>query len=127
MKISRWIFLIAGVFCLAQSAPITYSLISSGPSVFPDQGMLKGFMVISLILFLLWSVVFFLISYEPSRYRLMMIPSIAAMITSAFLPLWFYFYGAELWGRLRPFSFIIALLFGIAFLLEVRQARQNAA
>ena len=127
MKISRWIYFFGGVFCLAQSAPILYSLISSGSSVLPDQPMLRDFMVFSLILFLLWAGLFFLISYKPSQYRSFMIPSIAAITTLNFLPLWLYFYGAGPWRLLRPVSYILALLFAACYLLELRQANQSAA
>lgn len=112
---------------MAQSAPILYSLILSGFSVLPDHRMLRDFIIVSLILFLLWAGLFFLISYKPSHYRAFMIPSIVAIITSSFLPLWLYFYGAGPWSLLRPISYILALLFAACYLLEVRQANKSAA
>lgn len=127
MKISRWIYLFGGVYCVGQSAPILYSLISSGSSVLPDQLMLRDFIVFSLILFLLWAGLLLLISYKPSKYRSFMIPSIAAIITSTFLPLWLYFYGVRPWKLLRPISYILALLFTTCYLLELQQANRSAA
>jgi hypothetical protein len=127
MRITRWIFLIAGILGLVQASPIIYALISSGGSVLPDESILSGYILVSILQYLAWQLVYLLISNAPTRHRLMMIPAIAAALTESFLPTWIYFYGAKLWFLIRALNCVISISFAVSFWLTGRESNLSAA
>ena len=75
MSFARWVFRIAGIYGVAVIAPMYFLEERFGrymPPPLNHPEFFYGFAGVALA----WQVAFLVISFEPARYRLMMIPAI---------------------------------------------------
>lgn len=75
MKFARWVFLLAGIYGILVTAPLFFMEESIGlkfPPAITHPELFYGFACVTLA----WQFAFLLISRDPVRYRLMMLPAI---------------------------------------------------
>ncbi|MGA9533209.1 MAG: hypothetical protein WBR18_10880 [Anaerolineales bacterium] len=114
MKIARWAFLGAGVFGLILAAPVSYSLFASPEEVLPSGSAVLLFSTL-LFQYLCWQLLYILISRDPAKHRIMMIPAFLALIANSFYSLWWYGSGFPLGSLILVVQVIIACTFIAAF------------
>ncbi len=122
MKFAKWVFRIAGIYGVAVITPLWFT--ESSPQIVPLPPLTHpefyyGFTAVTLA----WQVAFLVISLDPVRYRLLMIPAILEK---------FLFVGAlvmlHLQGRF-PQQFLLGgtldLVLGILFVIAFVRTSKN--
>ena len=83
MKLAKWIFLIAGVFGLLSTIPLAFAEKMMGVK---QPEYYYGFVFLDIC----WQILYLLLSSNPVRYRLMMIPSFLAKGSGTVALTWLY-------------------------------------
>jgi hypothetical protein len=116
MKFARWVFLIAGVFGLLVTVPLAFA-----EKVFEvkQPEFYYGFVFLDIC----WQVLYLLLSSNPTRYRLMMIPTFLAKASGTVALTWLFLQGriSGQWTAVAIVDGIFAILFLIAFWLSGRE------
>lgn len=113
MKFARYVFLIAGIYGVLVIAPQYFLEAKTGidfPPAITHPEHYYGFIGVALA----WQVLFLILSKDPVRYRLMMIPSVLEKFTFAVAVIALY-----LQHRVSPILLgfaIIDLIFGALFI-----------
>jgi hypothetical protein len=114
MKFARYVFLIAGIYGILVLAPQYFMEARTGidfPPAITHPEHYYGFIGVALA----WQVLFLILSKDPVRYRLMMIPSVLEKFSFGIAIIALY-----LQHRVSPFLLgfaIIDLIFGALFIL----------
>lgn len=128
MTFSRWVFRVAGLYGVLVLTPFYFMEEQIGrddPPAITHPEFFYGFVGLALA----WQVAFLIISLDPARYRLLMLPAVlekAAFAVSA--PVLFAF--GRVSGLVVAFSVVdglLGLLFVIAFCVTPATARETAS
>jgi hypothetical protein len=116
MKFARYVFLIAGIYGLIVLAPLYFLEARIGqdnPPAITHPEYFYGFVGVGLA----WQLLFLVISRDPMRYRLAMLPSIVEKITfgAACIILYLQQRLALQTLMLSSVDLILAVLFAISF------------
>lgn len=114
MKFAKRVFLIAGIYGLVVIAPMYFSESQIGrdfPSAITHPEYFYGFLGVTLA----WQILFLILSRDPIRYRMMMIPAFLEKATYGIAIVW-------LFAQQRVASFVLGgaivdLIFGALFLI----------
>lgn len=117
MKFAKWVFLIAGIYGILLILPLYNE--SSTAAIFPPAVNHPEYYYGFASVVLAWQVAFIMISGDPVRYRLFMIPSILEKLIYAvsivvlsiqgrIVPLILGFAAADfIWGTLFVISYVV--------------------
>lgn len=120
---ARRIFLIAGIYGLIVLTPMYFLESRTGrdsPPAITHPEYYYGFIGVALA----WQVVFILISRDPARYRLMMIPSILEKATFAVAVVVLFQLGRT--GRTMLAAGLIDAMWGILFIVAFLRGRRGS-
>jgi hypothetical protein len=114
MKFAKWVFLIAGVYGLIVIAPMYFSerqISHDFPPAITHPEYFYGFIGVTLA----WQVLFLILSRDPIKYRLLMLPAILEKATYGIAVIW-------LFAQQRVGNFILAgavvdLIIGVLFVV----------
>jgi hypothetical protein len=114
MKFAKYVFLIAGIYGILVLAPQYFMEAKTGidfPPAITHPEYYYGFIGVALA----WQVLFLILSKDPVRYRLMMIPSVFEKFSFAIAVI-------ALYQQHRVSSFLLGfamidLLFGVLFIV----------
>jgi hypothetical protein len=121
MRFAKWTFLIAGIYGLLVLIP-QYFLEERTSQDYPPAITHPEFYYGFIGLAIAWQVAFLIISRDPTRYRLLMIPSILEKASFGVAVLWLYSSG-RVYGPILGGAFIdlvLGILFVIAYLRTPR-------
>ena len=82
MKFARWVFIIAGVYGFIVITPLYFAeadIARDFPPAITHPEHFYGFLGVTLV----WQILFLMIAKDPSRYRIMMLPSFLEKATYA--------------------------------------------
>lgn len=111
MKLGRWVFAGAGVYGLLLAIPFSFQAIVSSEGVLPNGSGAGMFLLASILQHIVWQIGYLIISRDPVRYRLFMIPAILSMTIGALGSVWVYAYGITIGIPLAFINVLFALLF----------------
>ncbi len=123
MKFAKWVFLIAGVYGIIIIAPMYFSeskISRDFPPAITHPEFFYGFIGVTLA----WQVLFLILSSDPIKYRLLMVPAILEKGTYGIAVIWlfmqqrvgtFFLAGAVV-------DLILGALFVVAFMRTGRES-----
>ena len=114
MNFAKWVFLVAGAYGILLVAPMYFSenqMSLEYPPAITHPEYYYGFVGLTLS----WQIAFLIISINPERYRLLMIPSMLEKIS--YVIALFVLYGQQQAGTFLLWFGGIDLLFAILFLV----------
>lgn len=111
MKFAQRVFLIAGSYGLLVTIPMFFAE-SVSPEAILQPDLLYGFACVTLA----WQVAFLVISRDPVRFRLMMLPSMLEKLTYATAMVWLFSAG-RVPALLLGFG-LADLLLGVLFVVS---------
>jgi hypothetical protein len=127
MRLSRWVFAIAGTFGVILILPFAYTTVVSGELSLPDGSGAGLFLIGSFLQHIVWQIVYFIIATDPHRFRPMMVPAIFSMGISGFSSIWIYAYGIRMGVPVGVVSVLMALTFIVAYWQSGLRAQLSAA
>jgi hypothetical protein len=89
MKFARWVFLIAGIYGIVIVTPMYFSesqISRDFPPAITHPEYFYGFIGVTLA----WQVLFLLMSVDPVRYRIMMVPAFLEKASYAVAAFWLF-------------------------------------
>jgi len=124
MKFAKWIFLIAGIYGLIVVAPMYFSesqISRDFPPAITHPEFFYGFIGVTLA----WQVLFLILSRDPVKYRLLMLPAILEKATYGVAVIW-------LFAQQRVGNFILAgavvdLILGVLFVVAYWRTERMVA
>lgn len=122
MNFSKWVFLIAGAYGILLVTPMYFTEQQVGvefPPPITHPEYFYGFIGVTLA----WQIAFLIISVNPRRYRLLMIPSVIEK--GSYGIALFALFGQERVGSLLVWFGSIDLLLGILFLIAFYKTPKN--
>jgi hypothetical protein len=114
MRFARWVFLIAGIYGLFLIIPQYFyepQLARNFPPALTHPEYFYGFVGVTLA----WQVLFLILSSDPLRYRLVMLPAILEKVTYGIATIVLYLQQRA--GSFVLFFGLIDLIFGFLFIL----------
>jgi len=110
MRLAKWIFLTAGVLGLLSTVPLLFTENAMGVK---QPEFYYGFVFLNIC----WQILYLLLSSNPVRYRLMMIPAFLAKGSGTVALTWLYLLGrvSSQWIAIGAVDGIFAFLFLVAF------------
>ncbi len=114
MRFARWVFLIAGIYGLILTFPLYFyesQLARNFPPAITHPEYFYGFVGVTLA----WQLLFLILSRDPVRYRLMMLPAILEKATYGIATIVLYLQQRA--GSFVLFFGLIDLLLGVLFII----------
>jgi hypothetical protein len=116
MKFAKWIFRSAGILGLLVMIPLAFAektIEQIMPPAVSHPEFFYGFIFLNAC----WQILYLVLSTDPIRYRLIMIPSFLAKASGVVALLWLYLQEriSKQWTTTIAFDGICAILFMVAF------------
>jgi hypothetical protein len=113
MKFAKWVFRIAGIIGIITVAPMLFLENYFAPNI-NHPLFFYGFVCLDLI----WQILYLLLSTNPARYRLMMLPSFLAKFSGVIAITWLVLQQRASVNMIP--TIIIDFIFSILFLVSYR-------
>jgi len=124
MKFARWVFLIAGVYGLIVVAPMYFSesqISRDFPPAITHPEYFYGFVGVTLA----WQVLFLMLSRDPVKYRLLMLPAVLEKTTYGIAVIWLFM--QQRVGIFILGGAVVDLAFGALFVVAFMRMGRTAA
>jgi len=110
MKLSKWIFLIAGILGLLSTVPLLFTETAMGVR---QPEFYYGFVCLDIS----WQILYLFLASDPHRYRPMMIPAFLAKASGTVALTWLYLAGrvSMQWVVIGGVDGAFAVLFLVAY------------
>jgi hypothetical protein len=124
LRFARWVFLIAGLYGLLLTIPLYFfepQLVRNFPPALTHPEYFYGFVGVTLA----WQVLFLILSSDPLRYRLMMLPGILEKAAYGIATIVLYLQQRA--GSFVLIFGVIDLIIGLCFFLAFWKTRNYPA
>lgn len=122
MKLAKWIFLSAGIGGLLSTIPLVFA---EKVMVVKQPEFYYGFVCLNIC----WQILYLVVSSDPVRYRLIMIPAFLAKGSGTVALARLYLQGrvSTQWLAIGAVDGVFAILFLVAFWATRREFKKRAA